>query len=637
MVKVEALLKFITYCCALTGFACVAQYVEPLYGAGFAALLALSVYFDLKGASLVPRWLLNTLSVAVLLPSMFRVTADYLIEPILNALVVLIAIKLLENKLFRDYMQIFMMCMFCLIGSSLVSFSVVFLLYFFILLAFSTVSLMLLAYFSHDKAMSISRENGVKILQQALIVCCIAIPASSVFFLILPRTNFPLFSFLGKIAHAKSGFSDSVSLGGVADIQEDSALIFRAEMEQIDEASLYWRGVELDEFDGGAWRRSRNPPEAWDEAPPGRQVTQTIYLEPYGNRYLFVLDRPRALYPMGKGSWIKVTNLWPEDIYSRIRYRVVSVPADFGPRAHIDRKRYLQLPPDLSPRIGQLVRDVTGSASGANPVQPLLAYLKTGQYSYSLEGLPVSGSPLEEFLFETKRGNCEYFASALAVMLRSAGIPSRLIGGYRGGYYNRAGGYYMVLQKNAHVWVEAWADGQGWLRLDPTPYTAENPGWAYGESLLLRLKLMVDTLNYYWDKFVISYDLGRQIAILRKIAASFKNPELEIGLSKREMVKYFGFLLAGIAAAAAALAGLRAMLRSREQKLISRFLKRMAARGYRKGKSEGLEEFAARIAQPALREKAQIFVSDFEELFYKDKPFTRDSAARLGRCIRGLG
>ena len=636
MVKIEILLKIITYLCVLTGVASVAQYIEPLYAAGFAVLLALSIHYDFRGASPLPRWLLNLVSVLVLVPSLARVNSESLIEPILNALMILAAIKLLENKKFRDYMQIFMICMFLLIGSSLISLSVLFLVYFCILLAFSTVSLMFLAYFSHDPNISISRDNARKILYQALLVCCIAIPASSFFFLILPRTNLPLFSFLNKFAHARSGFSDSISLGGVSDIQEDSTVIFRAEMEQVPEHNLYWRGIELDEFDGAVWRRSPNPPETWGEPPPGKQVVQVIYLEPYGNRYLFALDKPLGIYPAGRGSWRKQTNIWREPVFERISYKAVSVPSDFSPRANIDRPRYLQLPAPVSPRILELVEKVIASRPDADPAQTLVRFLKFGDYAYSMVGLPASDAPLEEFLFQGKRVNCEYFASALAVMLRSSVIPARLVGGYRGGYYNRAGRYYMVLQKNAHVWVEAYAPEKGWVRLDPTPYTSENPALAYGDSLILRLKLMMDTFNYYWDKFVISYDLGQQLAILKKIGSTLKNPEIEIGLNRKEMARYAVWLLAALVACAGSFFGVRAARRSREERLISRFSRRMAARGYERKRSEGLEEFVSRVSQPELRERAEEFVRDFEKFFYKDRPITREHSAHLREQIRRL-
>ena len=126
----------------------------------------------------VLRLVWNLIAVAVLVYSFSRITPDYLIEPILNACLILIAIKLLEEKKFRDYMQIYALCMFLLIGSSLISFSVIFLLYFCLLFALSTASLMLLAYFSQEEEMVITRNNMVKILQHAILICVISIPAS---------------------------------------------------------------------------------------------------------------------------------------------------------------------------------------------------------------------------------------------------------------------------------------------------------------------------------------------------------------------------------------------------------------------------------------------------------------------------
>ena len=152
-----------------------------------------------------------------------------------------------------------------------------------------------------------------------------------------------------------------------------------------------------------------------------------------------------------------------------IKYKATSMLTEFIPELAVDRDRYLRLPKNFSARIAGLVTELTAGKSEEDRLKTLLQYIQRGGYKYTLDSLPASETPLEDFLFVNKRGNCEYFASAFAVMLRETGIPARLVGGYRGGYYNAAGGYYMVLQKNAHVWVESYIADRGWLRLDPTP------------------------------------------------------------------------------------------------------------------------------------------------------------------------
>lgn len=631
MVKIKTLLRLITYLCIAAAYASVAPYVAVAYSLSFGVLCAVAIARDHTGGLRLPRWLLNLVAVAVLVYSFSRISPDYLIEPILNASLILIGIKLLEDRKFRDYMQIYALCMFLLIGSSLISFSVIFVLYFCLLFAFSTASLMLLAYFSHEEDMTITRDNMVRIIQNAALICVISIPASGLFFLILPRTNYPLFTFLNQWAYAKSGFSDSVTLGDVAGIQEDRHVIFRAEMPKTDDGLLYWRGLELDAFNGTSWTSSSGGASLFEEL-RGKTVSQTIYMEPYGNKYLFALDKPVSLQvQLGRRVWRLSTTAWFRKVEARLKYTALSAPTELLPEKTIERQRYLQLPADFSPRIRSLVENILKERPG-NPAIALYDHVKFGQYQYSLDNLPFSKNPLESFLFSRKAGNCEYFASSLAVMLRMAGIPARLVGGYRGGYYNPAAGYYMVLQKNAHVWVEAYMDNRGWLRLDPTPHSLDTPSEVYGRSLFLKLSLMMDTFNYYWDKIVISYDFSQQIKLFRQVNALFEHPVFSLKTGKETLIRYLPelavvILLGGIAF------GLLRPRKSAEARIIERFASKMASLGYRKREAEGLEEFLGRIEDADVRRKAHLFVDEFQQLFYRDCTFDRERVDHLERRI----
>jgi transglutaminase-like putative cysteine protease len=498
----------------------------------------------------------------------------------------------------------------------------------------STFSLMLLACFSHDPNLPLSKGSLSRLFSQALLICIFSIPVCALLFLIFPRADIPLFGFMNKLTSAKSGFSDSVSLGDVSSIQEDSSPVFRAAMDVIGDQGLYWRGVELDQFDGISWKRStRDEREDVSSSKSGREMTQIIYLEPYGNRYLFALDRPVAIYPEKARRWRKPENVWSETITRRIRYRAVSVSTDFVPATLIDRDKYVRLPPDFSPRITALAKKVVEEGGDSNPVRSLMKYFRSGEYEYSLESLPISDSPLDEFIFNYRRGNCEYFASALAVMLRSAGIPSRVIGGYRGGYYNNAGKYYLVLQRNAHVWVEAY-DAGGWKRLDPTPPGRQNQGVSQS-NLFLQLRVLLDTFNYYWDRFVINYDLSDQFALWGNVKSRAQKPAGEFGYGP------IGFNGPVAAIPVLALIVLIIILVGRrrrrpEQKLVAQFLRRMVKRGYEKGAGEGLEEFVSRVGEPELREKAQDFVDGFQDVFYRDREFTAEEIRRLKFRIRQM-
>ncbi|GKT06940.1 DUF3488 and DUF4129 domain-containing transglutaminase family protein [Desulforhabdus sp. TSK] len=640
MVKIKDTLKISTYACALTGYASVIQHVEKATALLFAGLLILAAGLDSRRPSPLPfkppRWLLNACSVGILGFFFSRISATYLIEPILNALLLLVAVKLLEEKRPRDYMQVYLLCMFLLVGSSLLSLSAVFLVYFFLLVTLATFSLLLLAYFSQSEDLILTWDNVLKLARHALLISGIALPLTAVFFIILPRTSYPLLNFLQKREVSRTGFTDTVTLGQVSEIQENNQVVLRAEMPRVEERDLYWRGIVMDTFDGSAWSVGKT--FKWGTAlnpPAGDPVHQTVYLEPYGNRYLFALDKPVHIVAGGARRSQDATYTLRAPLERRIKYTAVSVLSPFLPDPSTEASHYLQLPPGFSPRVEKLVGALKKAAPGDQWVGALQRIFTGGDYQYSLQSLPVSENPLEDFLFVQKRGNCEYFASALAAMLRAGGIPSRVVGGYKGGFYNRAGGYYLVLQSNAHVWVEAYLK-DGWLRLDPTPPLHEGLPAGGARDSSMQLKLAMDTVNYYWNRLVITYDLSRQMALLEWLRSSLEKPAItswKPTLNKRSLLHYAGFPLLCLLACFC----LYRFLTERKKpldRIAARFTRKMAAHGYQKGKAEGLEEFVARIEEEPLREKAQRFVEDFEAIYYGDREATRHSLSRLRNRMR---
>jgi hypothetical protein len=238
----------------------------------------------------------------------------------------------------------------------------------------------------------------------------------------------------------------------------------------------------------------------------GRNVKQTIYLEPYHNSYYFGLDKPLFIAQRHIRKLADFTFTAPVYIERKIRYEVTSVISNTIYEEQIDENKYLQIPERMSQKITTLTKSLAKNKDKEKTVENLFRYLNNGQYQYSLKGLPVTKNPIDEFLFRSKFGNCEYFASALSIMLRVAGIPSRMVGGYRGGYYNEVGKYYLVPQKNAHVWVEAFLPQKGWIRLDPTPASADTFAFPREGSLFLRMSIFFDTINYYWNTIVINSD-----------------------------------------------------------------------------------------------------------------------------------
>lgn len=637
MVKISSILQIITYLVVVISYAAVFQYVEPYYSVSFGFLFLLSLYLTFNRFVRISRWILNTISIVVLIVSVLTVTPEYLVEPVLGALVVLIAIKLLDEKAFRDYAQIFAMCIFLLIGSSLLSLSIVFLIYFSLTAVLSTTGLILLAYFVHDPETAIHKRAFNKVLLQSLLICGIALPGSLIFFVILPRTNYPILSFLNRDGYARAGFTDSINLGEISEIQENNAVIFRAETNRLNDNDLFWRGIVLDKFDGRAWESSDKRVQLNRLMVQGPKVEQVIYLEPYGNRYLFALDKPVSVSLRHLQDSNDLMYSLPEHFHERIRYEAASIISDFLPDNSPVPAQYLQLPSHFSPKISQLVSELCSDKRGIEAIKALLTFFKRGDFSYSMKNLPTTENPLESFLFLNRSGNCEFFASSLAVMLRIAGIPARLVGGYRGGYYNRAAGYYMVLQNNAHVWVEAYLrERHGWLRIDPTTYARADRSINGRQSLFMRVKLMMDTFNYYWYKFIINYDFSKQLALIRKLKATIQKPDVQIGIVKNQVKQYLYYLLALPLLVFFGYALLRIARKRADERLVAKFQNRMSHLGYRRKNYEGLEEFTARIEEADLRQKAEQFVDKFESIYYRDRNFNNDDKRLLERYISEL-
>ena len=627
-IKVDNAVKVLTYLIVAIGASSVVRYIGLFYPLAFLCLFLLSLSLDYRRRFIVPRWLLTGAALSVIVATVFRVHTDDLVEASLGALLILLAIKLLTDKRFRDYMQIYLIVLFLLTGSALLSLDIEFLFYFIALIFLVSIAMVLLTYCSQYSALEMPVSSLRTIVSKSSLIPLFAIPMTLFMFIILPRTSYPLLYSLQRGSSAHTGFSDTVRLGNVSDIQEDATVVLRAHMERVDENSLYWRGIVLDTFDGISWQSVHK--ELPDKNRPpllsGKRIPQTIYLEPYGNKYLFALDKPSFISLRYVSGYRDLTHSLPFTLSRRIRYETLSALSDVFIEKDIDRRTYLQLPEGRLARTNELARSLSRGTQ-EDTIQEMLHFLRNGAYRYSLENLPLSGNPLEDFLFSYKYGNCEYFASAMAVMLRMAGIPSRVVGGYRGGYYNDAGEYYFVPQKNAHVWVEAYLESGRWKRFDPTPAGIEHFVSFTRKDIFFKVRFFLDTINYYWNALVINYDFAKQMTLLQKLR-SFKKPKFLFSLSKEQLVRYSAALVVFVFSVWVIYL-LTSKRRAPEEKLREAFIRKMGKYGYRKAPSEGLEEFVSRIEEAPLQERAYRFVREFERFYYKDIPLTRQEAKRL--------
>lgn len=644
LIRIEDALKVLTYATAAIGFLSVARVLPPAFDAGFIAFYIVAAVIEYRKERFIPRWMMTSIALVMIIVTFWRMSMNNFVVPSVEAISVLLLVKLMEHKKFRDYMQVYMLSAFLLAGAALLSLDLVFLLYFSILPLISTAALVLLAYYSQDRDLELAAASVTAIISKSLLIPLAAVPMTVLLFIVLPRTSYPILNFLNSGGSvAVTGFTDQVRLGAISSIQEESTIVFRAGMDKIDDASLYWRGIVLDYFDGTSWKNSGRAQGGIYSLHgiAGKRVTQTIYLEPYENRYFFALDFPMNISLQQVQRQPDLTFSRPDKISTRVKYYAWSILARSLPEKGIDRAAYLQLPPKFAGQTGEkgkveeLVHRLAVRNNPMATVRSILSFLKGGNYRYSLTDLPRTSQPLEDFLFRYRYGNCEYFASAMAVMLRMSGIPSRLIGGYRGGYYNEMGKYYMVPEKNAHVWVEAYIDNEGWIRVDPTPLDSSRFGSGLKKNLLFTMRLFFDSLNYAWNASVINYDLERQLSFLASVSAGIRKPRLRFGLDKREAVKYL-IPICGVSALFYASVVLMRRRKNSAELVIGLFLEKTGRLGFVKMKSEGLEEFVCRIEDPEIREKAFVFVKEFERYYYRDEEIGPDASKRLRHLIKAI-
>jgi len=641
-VPLRTVLKITAALSAALGFFMGYEQVGQLYSIGFLVLMLAAFLIEWRGLAHPPRLLINLAASTALLLIFTRVRRNYIVEALMEALLLMTAVKMLEDKRARDYVQIAALGLATVVSYAMLSVEKTFIIYCFGMALVSTMVLLLSTWFDKDKSATLGIRELRQIFYRGGAIFCLMSPLCLLLFFGLPRAATPIFGMRGAYGSTVTGFSDQVRLGDAVSIQTNNKLAFRAEMEQLQTPAPYWRGVVLDIFDGSLWISSRNSSRnssgrgPFIPDPNAPRVVQDIFLEPGNRGYLFALDQPISVTGMdvasdGDGSF----RYRGPGVGRRLQYHAVSVVSSrMKPLSgRLSRRRYQSLPDNFMPALVALVADITQGRNNGEKVSEVMKFLSSPEFAYSLDELSSGQDALSRFIFETKKGNCEYFASAMGVMLRMAGIPARLVAGYRGGLYNDAGGYYIVQEQNAHIWVEAWDEAEGeWVRHDPTPAG----GAGNREAALSTLELYMDFLDYQWSKLVVNYSLEMQLGIVQNLREVIRNPRATL-TPTRDGFRRIGnalsvpaAILAALAACAALFYAMRSIRNRRpEMVLLNEFLRAMRRNGYQKHESEGLSEFLGRVDDASLRAAAAPFVRAFEELYFKDAVIDAVSRRRL--------
>lgn len=632
MVRIKTVLDILAGLISLIGVAPLFVYLDRLPQIAFPVALVAAIFQERKGLRPLRGMLPTVVSIVLFLFYAVRISRENILDPAINILVILLAIRLLGERIPRNYLQVFALALFALSSSSLYNLSPVFLLYLLALLLCIAASLVLLTFFTVDSRLALSRKGMKRLVTVAVAMPAAALPLILLFFVIMPRPQFPLWDFLAPAAEKQTGLSEKIEPGSSSLVREVKTAVLRAQSRKLPRQDLYWRGTVLNTPERNAWIRTKLDEGDYVRSDGAGLVEQTIFPELNAGKYLIILDSPVKISGI-RSSQSSDLVFTRRSHTGRVRYDTVSsLNGTIRVSGGIDRAFYLKLPDRISARVQALGEKI--AAQGKNDrerLDALEAYFSSARYRYTSRDLPRSGDPIDEFLFVGKAGHCEFFASSFLILLRTAGVPARLVGGYYGGEYNEMAGYYLVTEDMAHVWVEVYLEGVGWVRRDPSALAVDfaGAGEAGADDIIARMRKVSDSLSYYWNIAVITYDLDKQLRIFNSANNAMRNLSLPVG---KWWLLTLMFALAALVAVFPVAAGRWGQ--SPEQRLLRSFYRKIAKKfpAVTRSAATGLMELAERIDQPAVQEFAEIFCGSV----YRDRRPSAREMARLRELLKSI-
>ncbi|MDD5300944.1 MAG: DUF3488 and transglutaminase-like domain-containing protein [Gallionella sp.] len=569
-------------------------------------MLLWRAYLTFSGNALPKRWLLTLITVASLGGIAVNFYALFGREAAVTLLMLMVTLKLLELRAARDAMVLIYMSCFIVITNFFYSQSIPTALYMIATLA------VVVTTWIHLHAPNIALKPR---LRTAAILLLQAIPLTLILFVLFPRIQGPLWG-LPQDAFASSGLDDKMAPGSLSRLSLSDAVAFRVNYADKPPArdQMYWRGPVLWHFDGSTWTPGRTIHSVAPQFTElDKAVDYSVTLEPHNKTWLFTLDMPDKIsVPASLTHDFQV--LGKEPVNSRLRYEARS---HLGFHANVREaawqiQRALQLPPALNPQALQLAATWRGDgANDAAVVRNALSYFNRQGFQYTLEPPPLGVNGIDDFLFTTKKGFCEHYASAFVFLMRAAHIPARVVTGYQGGEFNYIGNYYIVRQSDAHAWAEVWLSGQGWVRVDPTaviaparvqtnvaaavpnetaalPFMARMvsnpPAW------LSNLRLNWDMLAFRWNQWVLGYNTERQFAFLTSLgmkAITWQNMAIIMTSGIWLVIGLFALFM---------LRHLFARQPDKVQAAWLRLCRKLAKAGLPRAAHEGAQDYSIRIA-----------------------------------------
>lgn len=486
-----------------------------------------------------------------------------------------------------------------------------------------------------------------------------AVPLMLLLFIVMPRLG-PLWAVPQNSAAASTGISDSMSPGEFTRLSKSDKPALRISFDGPvpPPEQRYWRGLVYSDFDGRRWSQGFgvDPREGgavnWSgrgQALPevGPRYRYRVIQEATNNPWLFAMARPLS-DTRGVGETADDRLVKKRPVHSRFAYEVRSWPretiAGDADLSDLERRRNLQLPRGGNPRTRAWVEELRAPNLGAEEISQRLLAFYNRSFVYTLKPPALGADSVDEFLFGSQQGFCEHFAGSYVFAMRAAGIPARVVAGYQGGEWVAQEEYLLVREYDAHAWAEIWLPGRGWQRVDPTAAVSperirDGLQSAAAEefmqdallplhriSVLNRLRLQWDMINYRWYQTVISFDSDKQQNLLQRVLGEVSPLRLAMFIAVPVSAALLGILLW------LWLSGRGKRLPAASH-LYRKFCQRMARAGMARRPGEAPRDFARRVRaeRPELAPMAERITAAFERAAYCDDPAAEKQLRRLLR------
>ena len=613
-------------------------------------MLAWRGWITFRGNRMPPRWIL--LPIAILTaPGVYATYQTFFGRDAgVAMLVLLLTCKLLEMRARRDLFVVVCLSFFLMLTNLFYSQSIGTAL---LMLAATVAILTTQLSFQYTSAVPPLKKR----LQLCLTIVGLALPLMLVLFFLFPRIQGPLWGLPSDAQSGRTGMSETMAPGNIAKLAQSEEIAFRAKFSDPVPAreALYWRGVVLGNYDGRTWTRMQQNTgnrTSITIVPHGPPVHYQVTMEPSGQRWLYALELPQALPQLADNT----SSLTPDmqmvatqPINDRVRYDVASI-VRFTLQPDEDQlalQDWLDLPPGFNPQTHAYAAKLRNTTEdNAALVRTVLARFRNEPFRYTLEPPPLGKHAVDEFLFSTRAGFCEHYASAFVVLMRALDIPARVVTGYQGGELNPIDDYLTVRQSDAHAWAEVWLKGRGWVRIDPTAAVAPEriernlvpspPQRGFAgllpldlgrQSWITALRLRSDALGNGWNQWVLNYTPQRQKTLLQSLGFE----RVDWGT--------LTLLMIGIGSAVMLVIAIPLLWRRSDldplENLYRKLCESLAARGLPRALHEGPRSFGARLHAagssivPAKQQAIAEFLQLYEAARYARTDTSASAAARL--------